>query len=102
MQGVTFLLRTGNKQNHVLHILSFDALLHLGFQDRLVQLQHFRIHHGYDLGAFFQIPADIVRRISLKFVIDLMLQARPEIHRDRANLDLHLRVNHAVRQENRH
>ena len=31
-----------------------------------------------------------------------MLEARPEIHRHRPDLNLHLRVNNTVRQKNRH
>ena len=40
--------------------------------------------------------------LSLLFVIDLMLKAGPEIHRDSTDLYLYFYINHTVRQENRH
>ena len=44
----------------------------------------------------------MLRRISLKFVMDLVLQTGPEIHCHSPDLDLHLRVHGPVRQINRH
>ena len=43
----------------------------------------------------------MLRRIALEFVIDLVLQARPEIHRYRTDLNLHLYINSAVGQKYR-
>ena len=80
---------------HVIHI-SPAGLLNYTFLNCLIQRKHLIVKFRYHLRTFPQIPADILRCISFKLIIDLVLKACPEIHGDRPDLDFYFRVHYTV------
>ena len=45
-----------------------------------------------------ELCIDVLRSLSLKLVLDLVLKRSPEIHCNSPYLDLHLNINNSVRQ----
>ena len=82
--------------------LPLCKLLLLDMLNLFIQRQHPGVKFRHHLGTLNQFFPDVFRRVTLKFVVNLMLQARPKIHGNCSDLNLYFRILNAVRQIHRY
>ena len=64
--------------------------------DLIIEAQHLLIQIRNKMRALYQFVLDVLGRIALELVVDLVLKACPEIHRNSSDLYLNLRINNPV------
>src|SRR5699024_9838533 len=65
--------------------------------DLVVQTLHGHIESIGGLGSLFQLVQQVLGNVLRVLVVNLVFQTRPEVHRDRTDLDLHRNLRTAVR-----
>jgi hypothetical protein len=64
--------------------------------DLIIETQHLFIQIRNKMSALYQFVLDVLRRIAFELVMNLVLKARPEIHRNSPYLNLYLGINNPV------